>query len=613
MLASGPRIFVSYARSDGKAFARRLSERLRAEGFSLWRDLADMEGGRDWWQQIEEAIRAIEYLILVITAASLRSEYVRKEWRFARQEGRCVIPVLVDKDLTGSEAFRALPGWMQRAHFVDADDPEQATRLLRTLEKPCEVRRVPFMASDRPAGYVERPRETEALIGRLVHGETHEPVAITGVLQGAGGFGKTALARALCHDPRIEEAFDDGILWVTLGEQPGDLMGRIGDLIFVLVGTRPAFDQFQTATAERAKVLGERRMLMVVDDVWHAAHLAPFLQGGHHCARLVTTRNRSTVPASAEAVAVDAMQLAEAMALLGAGLPRDQEAALARLAKRLGEWPLLLKLVNGQLRERVLTLHEPLAKAVDSVERALTRRGITAFDVENASQRDLAVAETLDASLALLNASEQQRFAELAVFPEDAEVSLAAVETLWSATADLDDLDTEDLARKLFRFSLLLDLDLAQRRLRLHDVVRAYLLPADHSLAAAQGALVESYRSRCADGWASGPDDGYFFSFLPHHLAAAGRRDELKALLANYAWIEAKLKATDVQSVISDYDLIANEPDLSLVQLALRLSIPALSRDRTHLPSQLIVHLRGIDEPRIRALVEKASAGPSTV
>lgn len=179
MLASGPRIFVSYARSGGKAFARRLSERLRAEGFSLWRDLADMEGGRDWWQQIEEAIRAVEYLILVITAAALRSEYVRKEWRFARQEGRCVIPVLADKDLTRSEAFRALPGWMQRAHFVDADDPEQWTRLLRTLEKPCEVRRVPFMAGNRPEGYVERPRETEALIGHLVQGETREPVAIT--------------------------------------------------------------------------------------------------------------------------------------------------------------------------------------------------------------------------------------------------------------------------------------------------------------------------------------------------------------------------------------------------------------------------------------------------
>ena len=64
--------------------------------------------------------------------------------------------------------------------------------------------------------------------------------------------------------------------------------------------------------------------------------------------------------------------------------------------------------------------------------------------------------------------------------------------------------------------------------------------------------------------------------------------------------------------MISDYDLVANEPDLSLLQRALRLSIPALSRDWTHLPSQLMGRLREIEEPRIRALLEKASAGPGT-
>lgn len=253
MLPSPPRIFVSYARSDGNEFARRLSERLRAESFSLLRDLTDMEAGRDWWQQIEEAIRAVEYLLLVMTPGALRSDVVRKEWRFARQEGRCVIPVLADPSLPGSDAFKALPGWMRRAHFVDTEGPEQWTRLLRTLETPYEVRRVPFMAGDRPEGYIERAKERDALIGHLVKGEALEPVAITGVLQGAGGFGKTALARAICHDPRIEEAFGDGLLWVTLGEQPGDLKGRIGDLIFVLTGARPAFDQLQAATAELAK------------------------------------------------------------------------------------------------------------------------------------------------------------------------------------------------------------------------------------------------------------------------------------------------------------------------------------------------------------------------
>ena len=51
-------------------------------------------------------------------------------------------------------------------------------------------------------------------------------MAITAALRGAGGYGKTTMARAICHNERIQEAFDDGILWVTLGENPGSLLGK---------------------------------------------------------------------------------------------------------------------------------------------------------------------------------------------------------------------------------------------------------------------------------------------------------------------------------------------------------------------------------------------------
>ncbi len=68
-----PRIFISYARKDGKEFALELHRRLTEEhGFSLWQDLADMEGGKDWWQQIYEALTGgqVEYLVLVMTPAA---------------------------------------------------------------------------------------------------------------------------------------------------------------------------------------------------------------------------------------------------------------------------------------------------------------------------------------------------------------------------------------------------------------------------------------------------------------------------------------------------------------------------------------------------------------
>ena len=81
-----PRIFISYARSDGKEFAADLRRRLVEEcHFSLWRDLNEMVGGKDWWRQIEEAIKAVEYLVLVMTPGALRSEIIKREWRLARQ------------------------------------------------------------------------------------------------------------------------------------------------------------------------------------------------------------------------------------------------------------------------------------------------------------------------------------------------------------------------------------------------------------------------------------------------------------------------------------------------------------------------------------------------
>src|SRR6185369_11018962 len=99
---TNPRILVSYARRDGADFSRTLSERLAKEhGFTVWRDLSQLEGGTDWWQQI--------------TDAALESRIVRDEWRFARTQGVCVIPVIGAPGLD----FGNLSGWMQRRHFVD--------------------------------------------------------------------------------------------------------------------------------------------------------------------------------------------------------------------------------------------------------------------------------------------------------------------------------------------------------------------------------------------------------------------------------------------------------------------------------------------------------------
>jgi hypothetical protein len=107
-----PRVFVSYSRKDALAFARRVEALLGAEGLSLYRDLSDLEGGEDWWRQIESAIRRVEHVVLVLSPAALQSPYVTREWKLARQEGRKVSPVAGPGDLD----FSHLPRWMERAH-----------------------------------------------------------------------------------------------------------------------------------------------------------------------------------------------------------------------------------------------------------------------------------------------------------------------------------------------------------------------------------------------------------------------------------------------------------------------------------------------------------------
>ena len=101
---------------------------------------------------------------------------------------------------------------------------------------------------------------------------------------------------------------------MTLGEDPGDLNGRVADLIHTLTGNHEAFATLDAAVNRLREAIADRRLLLVIDDVWNAAHARPFLQGGPHCARLITTRFTDALPDYARQIRVDAMRTGEAVA-----------------------------------------------------------------------------------------------------------------------------------------------------------------------------------------------------------------------------------------------------------------------------------------------------------
>lgn len=549
----------------------------------LWQDRVGMEGGQDWWLQITEALDAVEFMALVVTPNAMRSETVRKEWRYARQEGVCIYPV---KGVSNPD-FKTLPRWIRDAHFYDLGDlkgehigPEWK-KFLNDLQKPCHTRRVPFMVEDLPDDFVPRPEEFEQLLNYLRDGTREEPVAITASLSGAGGYGKTTLARALCHDERVKEAFDDGILWVMLGESPGDLTGRVEDLTYTLSGERPGFTNINAATARLVELLADRDILIVIDDVWSAAHLRHFMQGGPRCARLITTRNLDTLPTNARKVEVDAMRQSEAVALLGAGFLAEGEEPLSALAARLGKWPLLLKLVNGTLRDRIVNSGQLLPDALGYINKALDRHGLTFFDSYNAVAREQAVALTLGVSFERLSTHDRMRYGEMAVFPEDVDIPLVTLSKLWGRTGGFDELDTEKLCALLQRLSLLLRFDPTKRNVRLHDVIRKYLiqeqgadLPAlhQHLLNAHRLTPARTPSASFRPGWADlSTDEPYLWDHLAYHLKEAGRGEELLATAKDLNFLSAKTLIRKSPAVESDLRAATElYPDDTVLRLLLR-------------------------------------------
>jgi NB-ARC domain/TIR domain len=448
---------------------------LRERHLSVWQDIVALEGGRDWWSQIEEALKskALQHFILVVTPASLASPVVRREIRLARQEGKTACPVKGP----GVGYRGKLPRWL--GQIYDLDLIEHQTTLIRVLEADSRQKRVPMMAPEPPPDFVPRPKEFDPLKQQLLDAKGDAVAGITAALKGAGGYGKTTLAKALAHDPDIQDAFFDGILWAELGEKPERQLSILADQIELLTGERPGLETINAAAGKLGEALGDRRILLIIDDAWREQDLRPFLQGGSNCVRLVTTRIDRVLPERAVRQLVDAMQTGEALILLSAGLAEDQvareRANLAKLAARLGEWAQLLKIVNGFLRDRVIKANEALSTAIAGANKRLDAKGLAAFDARDETDRGKAVARTIGISLDLLSDTERARFAELGVFPEDAEIPVGAVARMWETSGGLADFETEDLLSRLFDLSLLLDLDLGQRFFRLHDTTRHFL------------------------------------------------------------------------------------------------------------------------------------------
>jgi len=93
-------LFLSYASQD-RDFAARLSSALRLTGASVWMDQFELQVGDSISEQINRAISASDFLVVLLSPASVNSQWVRKELSTAlaleiRARDITVIPVVIE-------------------------------------------------------------------------------------------------------------------------------------------------------------------------------------------------------------------------------------------------------------------------------------------------------------------------------------------------------------------------------------------------------------------------------------------------------------------------------------------------------------------------------------
>ncbi len=160
----------------------------------------------------------------------------------------------------------------------------------------------------------------------------------------------------------------------------------------------------------------------------------------------------------------------------------------------------------------------------------------------------------MNVSLRILSEEQKDRFAELAVFGLDTDTVDAAVATLWEHTAGMTPRNARKLIADFVRRSLVRvtatdggNQD-PEQRIVLHDLLHNFAtgmaIKRFGSEVATHTRLVDAYRGRCPEGWASGPSDGYFFKHLCKHLIGAEYHEELLSALMDDEFVAAQIAAS---------------------------------------------------------------------
>jgi hypothetical protein len=137
-------VFISYSRKDIER-ANRLKQLIEGFGFNVWLDLVGIAAGEEWPRKITEAIKECDVVLMLISEASVASEYCLKEIIFAKNKNKPIIGLRLD-DVPLPDKVEFMLGDVQQIILsgvhLEVVASELSEGLRRQVERSREVQQI---------------------------------------------------------------------------------------------------------------------------------------------------------------------------------------------------------------------------------------------------------------------------------------------------------------------------------------------------------------------------------------------------------------------------------------------------------------------------------------
>jgi NB-ARC domain len=328
---------------------------------------------------------------------------------------RSQVPEQLDRDLAEFES------WLTQSPARSARDSRRQPDVaaVQRLGNAAPVRIPPL-----PAQTIQGRHEfVEDLVRQLRLSASDHLDSRPLALWGMPGIGKTTVLNALAHKSEIQDWFSGGIVWVSVGPRPSvrRLLTEIGSEFGV--DLLPATDD--AACVDRLRsALHRRRALLLIDDLWDAAHGRQFLLTGPQGRTILTTRESLVaypLVTRARSLRVQELDPKAALAILHDHAPEavERECKLAEhLCQKLGYLPLAINLAG-----RLIAQEADVPGRVRTIINELIKHRSARLHLTQDEQRpglDPKKPRTVQAIIGMsverLQRRDQDRFAVLSVF-----------------------------------------------------------------------------------------------------------------------------------------------------------------------------------------------------